>query len=345
MGNLKKLIVGLLAGSALLLGAAFSPTNQPMCVYAKKSATFQKNGHLWYRGKSSRYNVEVMPGTYSPTATQMYSFPKNKSKHYKLWTVTGMPVDPNRNPKKNVSSFMDETSSLLSDDMRDPSSGWGWYKFPKYVRNDMQVFTIANKGYNLARVAGEPLVYPLSVDNVNGRIVHVRTTDEFPDDATFIMPDDNTTPDSSNAKVLSVNLNLNSGISAASFAWYFGGYLKQGKLSIGDPLESNPSIRFGEESNQNDVTYHIDPNDHQHLSMTFKNTYDSLKTPGTHRIKMYFHPTDLYGENYVTSSDYSDSSFNLNLTEDPKTYMISRSQYESLMAQGENESGTPIVNP
>lgn len=116
---------------------------------------------VWYRGRISAFDVEVMPGayTYNPIDGTA-NIPTNLDDHYKLYRISNVPVRLNRQTGMIVPAIeLNQTDLELTNQLRNPANGWN--QFPPEIKQDYFVWTIADKGKVLLQVEDNPdLVEP-----------------------------------------------------------------------------------------------------------------------------------------------------------------------------------------
>lgn len=334
--NYKKLL--LLVGSifsALLLIVCFANNAD-----ASRSGSYIKNGHTWYKGKTKSYDVEVMDGTYQYNPKKgTVTVPKNKSKHFKLYTIDNIPAEPNKNPnisKISGMNFNDATATLA---LRTGSNGWN--KMPFQLHKDMYAWTVMSRKRVILRIAGQSLKYPMdlsSINNTKGKIFTI-VSNATPDNpigeqnvTNVVLPDNGTTPDSPNAQPLKLNLPINLGITTASFGWYFGGKYNNDGVQYG--YQNYPStISVKENSLKTDVLLDSNPQT-KTVTMAFNDfADDGYVQPGTKTFSVYYSPATVNRETLAFHAAQSlKSSFSLQLSRgDNKTYNLSQTDYFRLV--------------
>lgn len=131
------------------------------------SATYHKNGHLWYRGHGSHLNdVEVMNGTYKYNPTKSTStVPTNHGKYFKLYTVSNLPVRPyNSHSKYKQFPRPFFISGIDNFYMNNELQGFDVDKWPTHI---LKLANYRAIWYNLKksvfmRATGHGLKYPLN---------------------------------------------------------------------------------------------------------------------------------------------------------------------------------------
>ena len=184
MKNTRGLSISKIVGQLLIIGVTFgvvgagSVGNKHETVIAQaKSATFHKGGHLWYRGSGKHgMNVEVMPKKVHANSHGSYKIPKNKTSHFRLYTVTGMPVIPAKKTGYAAPAFTGQWDQITT-------GAWGndqdFKHLPKIIKKYWgKRYMATSRGDTLVQYQGTP-IKTFNLPTVHGTVLKYQTDDGF----------------------------------------------------------------------------------------------------------------------------------------------------------------------
>jgi len=193
MKNTRGLSISKIVGQLLIIGVTFGVVgagavgNKHETVVAQaKSATFHKGGHLWYRGSGKHgMNVEVMPKKIRVSVHGSYTVPKNKTKHFRLYTVKGMPVIPTKKAGYPAPAYSGQWMQITT-------GAWGndkdFKKFPKIIQKYWgKRYMVTFSGNTLLQYEGTP-VKTFNLPAVHGTVLTYQTADDIGNGNTLVVP-------------------------------------------------------------------------------------------------------------------------------------------------------------
>lgn len=319
---MKKSIKLVLAG-VLCFVAVGMVSQAETAMGAVKESSYHKEGHLWYKGAHKSDDIEVMPGTYHYNVQNgKINVPRNKTKHMRLYTVSNIPVKPSiyatRNEPVQMSgwdNFMKVTEKQSVDHQQSQRD------LPAQIKGKHYAWFNAWKNVWI-RIKGAPYVSAktrTSLGSMSGTLYHVGVNGDHYQEATIVLPD-GVKPTDPNAKALRMNVPINSKISTASYAYYFGGAFRQngvkltafntGRLSFKSYSDNRPSVSL-DRAGHHKVSAVVGSGD----------VNDGDPKPGAYQYLVVYDTQLWYAKNPFKSMN---QTVTLNLKVDPQPYYLTQ---------------------
>lgn len=216
--------------------------------------SYHKNGHLWYKGQGkSGFDAEVMNGTYKydPTSGRA-TYPKNKTKHYKLYKVNNLPIMPNHYATRAIPASIAGWDSLFESNKLQFDGKKYFSSFPKQMTGkNYSWYNVYKNAY--VRSKGTAFAYPIndkSLGTINATIYKTHVADSpYLGDTIYrdVLPT-NVKPTDPSIRFSHFNFPLNKGINQATLAYYFGDHYqsfgtKLGATQTGGTITFRPTCK------------------------------------------------------------------------------------------------------